>query len=101
MDSSGWPLMEYKHYCTDAKWLPEHDKGVRSWFETKDDRPMIPRGNPPPLVPKKMTSLDEIKKELNGFIAYWNKVADDDDTGEFRRINDPIKRTTGKVCELL
>ena len=28
MDPSGWPVMEYKHMCTDKKWLPEDGKGI-------------------------------------------------------------------------
>ena len=35
MDPSGWPLMEYKHMCTDKKWLPEDGKGIRLWSETE------------------------------------------------------------------
>ena len=36
MDSSGWPLMEYKNLCTNRDWLPKGNKGIRLWFETED-----------------------------------------------------------------
>ena len=91
MDSSGWPLMEYKNLCTDKIWLPEHGNGIRLWSETEDGRPRVPSGDPLPLVPQKMRSLDEIKRGLNGFIAHWNGMAEDDLSGEFRRKNDPLK----------
>jgi hypothetical protein len=83
--------MEYKNLCTDKKWLPEDGKGIRLWSETEDGRPILPSGDPPPLVPEKMRSLDEIKRGLNGFIAHWSRMADDDQSGEFRRKNGPIK----------
>ena len=91
MDSNGWPLMEYKLLCTDKVWLPEHDNGIRLWSETEDGRPKVPIGDPLPLVPHKMCALDEIKKGLNGFIAHWTGMADDDLSGEFRRQNNPSK----------
>ena len=91
MDSSGWPLMEYKNLCTERNWLPEHGNGIRLWSETEDERPRVPCGDPPPLVPQKMRSLDEIKRGLNGFIGHWSGMADDDQSGEFKRKNNPIK----------
>jgi hypothetical protein len=90
MDSNGWPLMEYKNLCTDKNWLPEHGKGIRLWSETEDGLPKVPSGSPPPLAPQQMKSLEEVKKGLNGFIAHWNKMANDDLSGEFRRKNGPI-----------
>lgn len=91
MDSSGWPLMEYKNLCTDKEWLPNHGKGIRLWVETEDDRPKVPSGVPRPLPPQRMKSVDEIKKGLNGFIAHWSNMADDDHSGEFRRKNEPTR----------
>ena len=38
-----------------------------------------------------MKSADEIKKCLNGLIALWSGMADDDQSLEFRRKNGPIK----------
>ena len=92
MNSDGWPIMEYKDLCTDKDWLPENGKGIRLWNETEDGRPTVPSGSPLPLKPEQMKAFVEVKKGLNGFIAYWNKMADDDVSGEFRRKNDPIKK---------
>jgi hypothetical protein len=91
MDSSGWPLMEYKNLCTDREWLPDHGKGIRLWSETEDGLPKVPSGVPPPLLPRNMKALDEIKKGLNGFIALWSAMAHDEQSGDFRRVNGPIK----------
>jgi hypothetical protein len=87
MDSSGWPLMEYKNLCTDKNWLPEHGKGIRLWSETEDGRPKVPSGSPPPLAPQPMKALEEVKKGLNSFVAHWKKMSNDEETGEFRRKN--------------
>ena len=91
MHSDGWPLMEYKNLCTDKDWLPKHGNGIRLWGETDDGLPKVPRGDPPPLVPKPMNHLDEIKWGLNGFIAQWTGMADDEEFGEFKRKNGPIR----------
>ena len=91
MDSTGWPLMEYKNLCTGPKWLPEHGNGICLWSETEDGRPKVPRGSPPPVAPEKKRTYDETKKGLDGFIAYWTQMANEDHSGEFRRKNEPIK----------
>lgn len=91
MDSNGWPLMEYKHLCTDLDWLPEHGNGIRLWSETEDGRPRVPSGSPPPLAPVHKPGLEQVKRGLNGFITHWTEMANDDLSGEFRRKNDPIK----------
>src|SRR5579875_164178 len=87
MDSSGWPLIEYKNLCTDKNWLPEDGKGIRLWSETKDRQPKVPSGSPPPLAPHPMKALEEVKKGLNSFIGLWNRMADNDLSGEFKRKN--------------
>ena len=69
-DSNGWPLMEYKNLCTDDKWLPEGGKGIKLWSENAHGLPKVPTGNPPPLVPEPMKALQDVKKGLNGFVAY-------------------------------
>ena len=38
-----------------------------------------------------MRSIEEIKKGLDGYIEYWRKMADSDESREFRRKNDPVK----------
>jgi hypothetical protein len=37
---NGWPLMQYKHYCTDAEWLPNEGGGIRLWREDKEGKPL-------------------------------------------------------------
>jgi len=72
VDANGWPLMEYKFFCTDKDWLPENDKEIWLWSETKDGRPLMPSGDPPPLAPQYMKNLGEIKKGLDSFIVHWS-----------------------------
>ena len=48
-----------------------------------------------------MRSIEEIKKELDGYIEYWRKMADSDESGEFRRKNDPVKEYWKGVREAL
>ena len=62
MDSTGWPLMEYKNLCTNPKWLPEHGNGIRLWSETEDGCPKVPRGSPPPLAPKKKKLMMKLRR---------------------------------------
>ena len=101
MDPSGWPVMEYKHMCTDKKWLPEDGKGIRFWAETEENGPRVPTGSPRPVRPQEMRSIEEIKKGLDGYIEYWRKMADSDESGEFRRKNDPVKDYWKGVREAL
>ena len=90
-DSNGWPLMQYKILCTDSDWLPKEGGGIRLWKETADGRPMVPSGQPRALAPNQMRCLDEICKGLDGFIALWGTMANEDLSGEFRRMNEPLK----------
>ena len=101
MDPSGWPVMEYKHMCTDKKWLPEDGKGIRLWSETEKNGPRVPTRSPRPIHPQEMRSIEEIKKGLDGYIEYWRKMADSDESGEFRRKNDPVKEYWKGVREAL
>ena len=48
-----------------------------------------------------MRSIEEIKKGLDGYIEYWTKMADSDESGEFRRKNDPVKEYWKGVREAL
>ena len=101
MDPNGWPVMEYKHMCTDKKWLPEDGKGIRLWSETEENGPRVSIGSPRPIRPQEMRSIEEIKKGLDGYIEYWRKMADSDESGEFRRKNDPVKEYWKGVREAL
>ena len=48
-----------------------------------------------------MRSIEEIKKGLDGYIEYWRKMANSDESGEFRRKNDPVKEYWKGVREAL
>jgi hypothetical protein len=89
-DGNGWPMMQYKLFCTDSKWLPRENGGIRLWQETADGRPKVPSGSPVPLVPHKMRNFDEIAKGLGGFVNLWDTMANEDISGEFRRQNEPL-----------
>ena len=91
MDLSGWPVMQYKHMCTDKKWLPEDGKGIRLWSETEENGSRVPTGSLRPIHPQEMRLIEEIKKGLDGYIGYWRKMAHSDESGEFRRKNDRVK----------
>jgi hypothetical protein len=45
-DDNGWPLMQYKLWCTDSDWLPKENGGIRLWQETADGHPKVPSGSP-------------------------------------------------------
>jgi hypothetical protein len=48
---NGWLLMQYKHYCTDAEWLPKEGGGIRLWRENNEGKPILPTGEPRALAP--------------------------------------------------
>jgi hypothetical protein len=91
-DSNGWPLMQYKILCTDVDWLPKEGGGIRLWKERTDGGPKVPSGSPLPLAPQQMRCFDEICKGLDGYIALWGAMANQDLSGEFRRKNEPVRR---------
>jgi hypothetical protein len=45
-DGNGWPMIQYKLFCTDSEWLPRENGGIRLWQETVDGRPKKPSGSP-------------------------------------------------------
>ena len=55
------------------------------WSETEGNGPRVPTGSPRPVRPQEMRSIEEIKKGLDGYIEYWTKMANSDESGEFRR----------------
>jgi hypothetical protein len=89
-DSNGWPMIQYKLWCTDSDWLPKENGGISLWQETADDSPKVPSGSPIPLVPQKMRNFDEVAKGLGGFVNLWDTMANEDVSGEFRRRNEPL-----------
>jgi hypothetical protein len=89
-DGNGWPMMQYKLFCTDSEWLPRENGSIRLWQETADGRPKVPSSSPVPLVPHKMRNFDEVAKGLGGFVNLWDTMANEDISGEFRRQNEPL-----------
>jgi hypothetical protein len=75
-DGNGWPMMQYKLFCTNSEWLPRENGGIRLWQETADGRPKMPSGSPVPLVPHKMRNFDEVAKGLGGFVNHWDTIRD-------------------------
>ena len=84
--------MQYKILCTDIDWLPREGGGIRLWKETSDGRPRVPRGSPVPLAPQMMRSFDEVCKGLDGYIAFWGAMANQDLSGEFQRKNEQVMK---------
>jgi hypothetical protein len=85
VDSKGWPMMKYKIFCTDNDWLPNEGGGIKLWQEDEEGRSLWPRGKPAPLNVQPMRNVDEIVKGISGFIKYWEKLSEEDSTGEYRR----------------
>ena len=50
----------------------------------------MPRGDPLALVPQREKSFDEVCKGIDGFVNIWGTMANEDLSGEFRRINEPL-----------
>jgi hypothetical protein len=89
-DDNGWPLIQYKLWCTDSDWLPKENGGIRLWQENVDGHPKLPSGSPVPLGPQRMRNFDEITKSLDGFVNLSDPMANEDISGEFRRQNEPL-----------
>ena len=79
-----WPLMQYKMSCTSLVWLPE--EGIKLWKEDANGRPMLPDLDAVPNVvkPRKMKNQAEVVKGISGYLAYWNRLAENDETGLMR-----------------
>jgi hypothetical protein len=65
---NGWLLMQYKHYCIDAEWLPKEGGGIRLWRVDNEGKPLLPTGEPSALVPQQMWNHFDIAKGIGGFI---------------------------------
>jgi hypothetical protein len=44
-----------------------------------------PRGEPTAVRVRPLRNFNEILKGIFGFIKYWEKLSDEDSTGEYRR----------------
>jgi len=51
----------------------------------------MPSSDLPPLAQQHMKNLGEMKKNLDSFIAHWSKMANQEDSGDFRHLNAPLK----------
>jgi hypothetical protein len=51
---NSWPLMQYKHHCTDLEWLPKQDGGIRLWKEDNEGKPILSNGEPNALLLQQM-----------------------------------------------
>lgn len=89
-DSDGSSKMQYKILCTDRDWLPQENEGVQLWKVASDGSPILPRGEPLPLIPQRHENYDEVTKGLSGFLSLWESMANEDLSGEFRRKNEHI-----------
>jgi hypothetical protein len=87
---NGWPLMQYKRYCTDAEWLPKEGGGIRLWREDNEGKPILPTGEPNALAPQQMRNHSEITKGIGGFINLWETVSAEDITGEYRKTHEHL-----------
>ena len=50
----------------------------------------MPSSFPVPLVPHRMRNLDEVAKDLGGFVNLWDTMANEDISSEFKRQNEPL-----------
>ena len=62
-------MMQYKISCTSSDWLSK-EGGIKLWKEDDFGKPLLPGGEPLPLVPNCMKNLDDIVKDLGSFINY-------------------------------
>jgi hypothetical protein len=89
-DDNGWPLMQYKIWCTDSEWLPKENRGIWLSQETADGCLKVSSGSSVLLGSQRMRNFDEITKVLSGFVNLWDTMANEDISGEFRRWNEPL-----------
>jgi hypothetical protein len=85
VDSNGCLVMKYRILCTDPDWLPKEGGGIKLWQEDEEGRALWPRGEPTSLSPQPMRNLEEILRGISRFMKYWEKLSDEDSTGEYRR----------------
>ena len=84
LDSTGCPVMKYKHLCTDIDWLGIDGNGIKLWKEDDEGRSLWPRGTSLPVPLKPMKGLEDIVKGVSRFVKYWDNLCNADVTGEYR-----------------
>ena len=85
VNSTGCPVMKYKILCTNPNWLPKEGGGIKLWQEDEEGRAIWPHGEPTSLSPQQMRNFEEILRGISRFIKYWEKLSNEDSTGEYRR----------------
>ena len=89
VDAMECPVVKYKLLCTDDHWLLR-DGGIKLWKEDSQERALWPRGYSKAVQPSSMQNLEDIKWGLQGFINHWDKLSEEDSTGEYRRRYEPL-----------
>jgi hypothetical protein len=85
VDSKGCPMMKYKILCTDTDWLPKEGGGIKLWRDDEEGRALWPRGEPAPSSTQPMKNVEDILREITGFMKYWENLSNEDSTGEYQR----------------
>jgi hypothetical protein len=93
--------MQYKHYCTDAKWLPKEGGGIRLWRVDNEGKPILLIGEPNALAPQPMRNLFEIAKDIGGFINLWEMLSAKDSTREYWRSHEHLIQYWKRVKSVL
>jgi hypothetical protein len=89
-DIDGWPMMHYKKYCTDVKWLLKENGTTHLWNKDNCTKPMLSIGQYMALFLGGIRNLDKIVKVALGFISMWKSSERDDITKEYQRINEHL-----------
>jgi hypothetical protein len=87
---NNWPLMQYKHYCTNVEWLPKEGGGIHLWTEDNEGKPILSIGEPSALAPQQMQNHYDIAKGIGGFINLWETLSSEDSTGEYWRSHEHL-----------
>ena len=66
MRNDGAPTMQFKLLCTLGP-----DDGILVWRQDKDEKCLLPDGDPKPCKPDPIRNKLEIIKDISGFIDYW------------------------------
>ena len=78
MRDDGVPAMQFKLLCTSPNWDPEDGIGV--WRQDKNEKSMLPDGDPKPCKPDPIRNGPKIIKGISIFIEYWTELCEEDIT---------------------
>ena len=74
--------------CTSPNWGLKD--GILMWRQNKDEKCLLPDGNPKPCKPDPMKNGPEIIKNISGFIEYWKKLYEEDISERVRDTYEPL-----------